>query len=134
MIKFDEKLVGVWFLATTRTEDWMCAVREIEPEKTYEVIYRFRYYSKESTDPFDEKDGKSWYEGSVQGTRHYVISVMRAVTAMMELAGTVGKTYEILNENGIGDFQKRFMDAPFVFVKQMPKAEFDAKVRDAEEH
>ena len=125
MIKLDEKTVGVWFLNTTETQDWLCTIREIEPDAKYEIVYRFRYYADNgSRDPFDGSDQKNWYKGAGKMTRHYAISSMRFMMEQLKAAGAVGDPYELLMENGdVEAFFREFQKAPFVFAKQISKEE-----------
>jgi hypothetical protein len=75
MIVIDEKLVGMWQVGLPKS-DWLAGVREIVPEEKYELVYRFRYYKDEKV--FESQDTKNWYKAEVTGSRHYVISSIRA--------------------------------------------------------
>lgn len=110
----DEKIVGVWFLATMETQDWMASVREIEPDTKYELVWRFRYYNDDKV--FDSEDRKSWYQGTVSGTRSYVIAAIRKTAEMIATISPY-PLYEVLNDKGIDDFMRRFQDMPFVTVR-----------------
>lgn len=114
-IQLDDKIVGIWFLETMPGQDWMASLREIEPDKKYELVYRFRYHKDDK--PFDSADEKSWYSGKVEGTRQYAILGLREAGKQMERVAT-GKLYEYLNDKGFDDFWKRFQDAPFVFLRR----------------
>lgn len=118
----DEKLVGVWYLQTTTTQDWMAVIRELVPEQKYELTYRFRYYKDDKA--FDSEDEKSWYRGEISGTRNYVVFGLRSAAEMMATAA-VGKVYEYLNDGDFSAFVKRFQDAPFVFARQVSKEEYE---------
>ena len=117
MIIMDEKLVGLWYMQTTEEQDWLLGIREVEPDKKYEVVYRFRYYEDESV--FNSDDRKSWYEGTVSDTRKNVIIKIREMAKIMNSAA-VGKLYEYINDKGIDDFTERFKKAPFVHFKVEP--------------
>jgi len=130
MIKFDEKIVGVWYLQTTETQDWLCAIREIEPDQKYELTHRFRYYKDDKA--FDSKDKKNWYRGTITGTRHYVLEVMKPLVQDLKELGAVGEPYELINNGDYDDFLRRFQDAPFVYAKQVSKEEAEKMME--EEH
>jgi hypothetical protein len=119
VILFDEKIVAVWFLALDNKRDWMAAVREIEPDAKYELVYRFRYYVDDKT--FDSEDKKNWYKGEITGTRNYVLLSMRSVAEMLKAGTSDGPLYEVVNDKGLADFLRRFQDMPFAFVRREGK-------------
>jgi hypothetical protein len=116
-IVIDEKLVGVWFLATIiGHQDWLAAVSVIEPDVKYKLTYRFRYYKDDKA--YDSEDKKNWYEGEVTGTRAYVVASIRSVARELERRAD-GKLYEIMNESGdMQEFMRKFADMPFAYVRQ----------------
>ena len=116
-IVIDEKLVGLWFLPTiSGHQDWLAAVRVIEPDVKYELTYRFRYYKDDKA--YDSEDKKNWYEGEVTGTRAYVVASIRSVARELERRAD-GKLYEIMNESGdMQEFMRKFADMPFAYVRQ----------------
>lgn len=116
MIVFDEKIVGAWFISTIpNSQDWLAAVREIEPDEKYELIYRFRYYKDDKH--FDSDDTKNWYKGELHGTRSYMILSMRSVAE--RLAGVNhAKVYETINDRGIVQFLRDFEAQPFAFARR----------------
>lgn len=128
MITCDEKVVAIWFINTTETQDWMACLREVKPEEEYELIYRFRYYKDDKA--FDSEDEKSWYKGRITGTRAYVLASTRAVAKIME-EFAAGKLYELVNEGDYEAFVKKFMDAPFVYAKQVSKEEYEKHEKEA---
>ncbi|HTF64900.1 MAG TPA: hypothetical protein VK638_19660 [Edaphobacter sp.] len=120
MIVFDEKIVGVWYLETIPGyQNWMAAVRELEPERKYEVTYRFRY--QEDDKVFDSKDRKSWYRAETSQTRAFVVAGIRNAARKLEEVSKGGKLYELMNDGDFGKFQREFQDLPFVFVRQEKK-------------
>jgi hypothetical protein len=123
MIVFDEKIVGVWYLVTILDkQDWLAAVREIEPDAKYELIYRFRYYKDDKA--WDSADKKNWYKGELTGTRNYVVMSLRSVAKRLESVSVAGiPLYELLNENDIDKFMREFQDAPFVMAKMLSNEE-----------
>lgn len=116
----DEKTVGIWFLPTTENQDWMATVREIEPDAKYELVYRFRYYKDDKV--FDSEDEKNWYKATATGTRAFVLAGIRMAASMMA-EHAIGKLYEIINDGDFAEFSRKFMDAPFVFARQVTKEE-----------
>lgn len=119
MIEMDDKIVAIWFLSTTPEQDWMAAVRVIEEDRKYELVYRFRYYKDDKV--FDSDDKKNWYKGEITATRSYVIAALRLVGQTMASAHG-NQLYELLNEDGdIGKFMREFEKMPFAFVRMEPK-------------
>jgi hypothetical protein len=121
VIIFDEKIVGIWFLSTIpNKQDWLAAVREIEPDAKYELTYRFRYYKDDK--PFDSEDKKNWYQGQLTGTRLYVIAAMRSVGN--KLAGVAHQPlYEVMNDRGVNQFMRDFEKQPWAFARRMSQEE-----------
>jgi hypothetical protein len=119
---FDEKTVGIWFVSG-HGHDWLCNVREIMPNDEYRIIYRFRYYTdKKHSNPFESKDKKNWFHATAKKkTRAYAISAARAMAQSIAEVEGVEKPYELLNNGDYKDFVKKFLDAPFVFAKMVPK-------------
>ena len=121
MIIFDEKIVGVWFLSTIKNkQDWLAAVREIEPDAKYELVYRFRYYKDDK--PYDSADTKNWYKGEITGTRSYVIAAIRSVAAKLAWAARQ-PLYEVMNDRGLNQFMRDFEKQPWAFARMMSKEE-----------
>jgi hypothetical protein len=118
----DEKMVGIWYLHTLPTQDWMATVRELVPDEKYELTYRFSYYKDDKV--FDSDDKKNWYRGEVSGTRNYVILSLRSAAKMLAMVA-VGKVYELLNDGDLKEFMNKFQDAPFVFMRQVSKEEYE---------
>lgn len=116
-IVIDEKLVGIWFLATiSGHQDWLAAVSVIEPDVKYKLTYRFRYYKDDKA--YDSEDTKNWYEGEISGTRAYVVAAIRMVAKTLESKAD-DKLYEIMNESGdMQEFMRKFADMPFSYVRQ----------------
>jgi hypothetical protein len=112
----DEKIVGIWYVRLTETSEWMAALRELVADEKYELVGRFRYYKDDQV--FDSKDEKSWFRGTATGTRNYCILGLRETAKSLEaLSGR--ESYEIVNDHGLEEFQKEFMKAPFVYVRQV---------------
>jgi hypothetical protein len=119
-LALDDKIVGVWFLATGPGVDWMASVREIQPDERYQLSYRFRYHKDDK--PFDSDDEKHWYKAEIRATRQYVILGIRSTGKQLEAMGAESPLYEYLNDKGFDEFWERFQNAPFVFVRQEKKA------------
>jgi hypothetical protein len=113
----DEKIVGIWYLSTIpNAQDWQAAVREIEPDNKYELVYRFRYYKDDKV--FESEDRKSWYKGTITGTRSFVIANIRHVAKMLkDSTHTQEKVYEVINENDYQKMLREFMDWPHVYSR-----------------
>lgn len=132
MIKLDEKTVGIWYMQTTPTSDWLCSIREIEPDAKYELDYRFRYYEDDKA--FDSKDRKSWYKAEVTATRHFAIVSIRTVANEMHKAGATGEVYELINEGDFDAFSKKFLDAPFAYARAATKEEAEEAMMKEKQH
>jgi hypothetical protein len=52
-------IYGIWFVGDGVAADWLCQL--FRRPGMWILEYRFRYYSAESQDPFDDKDRKSWH-------------------------------------------------------------------------
>jgi hypothetical protein len=115
-MRLDEKTVGVWVLQTTPTQDYMAMLREIVPEEKYELEYRFRYYTDEKI--FDSDDKKSWWRGTVSGTRNDVLLGVREVLKQMERFA-VGPTHELLNDGDLRAFAEKLGDLPGLHLRQL---------------
>jgi hypothetical protein len=123
MITMDSRIVGVWYMQTTPTSDWMAGVSEVVPDKEYELNYRFRYYDgDQKKDTFEDGDTKHWYGGTIHETRENVIAGVRMCAKQMETLA-VGQLYEYLNHGDIDEFMERFMKAPFVHAKKVTAEE-----------
>lgn len=117
----DEKIVGIWFVQTLETQDFMLSLRELESEKLYEFVYRFRYYDTITDgNPFNLQDRKSWYEGRVAASRQKSIEKMQFVVNMLTLTAGVTQ-YALFNDKGFEDFAKRLKEQPFVHGKWVTK-------------
>jgi hypothetical protein len=116
MMTMDEKIVGVWYLNTIQNhQDWMAAVREIEPDEKYELTYRFRYYKDDKA--FDSEDKKNWYSATCTGTKSYVIASIRFVAKQLEQKADGQPLYELINDHGYDRFIREFQDMPFVYMR-----------------
>jgi hypothetical protein len=124
LITFDEKIVAVWFVLTIPDrQDWLAAVREIEPDAKYELTYRLRYYKDDKA--FDSNDKKNWYGGTVTGTRNYIILSMRKVADMLASVSKA-KVYEVVNDKGLDQFLRDFQDQPYAFARMVVAGGADA--------
>jgi hypothetical protein len=119
-IEFDEKIVAIWYVSTVPDkQDWMAALREVEPDQKYLLKYRFRYYKDDKV--FDSDDKRNWYEGFCTGTKNYCVLSIRAVAAQLAKTANNARVYETLNEGDYNDFMKRFEAQPFVFMRRETK-------------
>jgi hypothetical protein len=117
VIELDEKIVAIWYLQITNTQDWMAAIREIEPEEKFELTYRFRYYKDDKA--FESKDKKNWYKGTIGGSRAFVIGSLREIAKVLAATSSGGELYELINDKGAEDFLHRLQDMPFAYVRMM---------------
>lgn len=114
-----DKTVGLWYLQTTPKQDWVGTLTEVEPDKEYELIYRFRYYKDDKA--WDSADEKSWYKATITGhDKDYCIESVRTMINILAAAAQSEKPVEFLNTNGAEDLMNRFMAAPFVSAKTIP--------------
>jgi hypothetical protein len=121
-IIIDEHLVGIWFCVVSEASDFMAGLREITPDAEYQLDYRFRYYSPESTDPWDGKDEKHWFGGRLKTNRNDALAGMRKVTkALLEAVGSSGELWEAVNDGDFDKFMAAFMVAPWAHFKEMPQ-------------
>jgi hypothetical protein len=126
MIVFDEKILAAWFIKLGPDQDWLCGLRELEPDAKYEINYRFRYYTDDEV--FESKDVKNWYHGEVTGTRNYCVFAIRSLCEQMAAVapkqpedGAIGRVYEcLMDEKGLSDFLRRWQEFPFVYMRQNP--------------
>lgn len=101
MIRLYEKTVGVWYLSLDPGKlDLMLTVNEVEPDKQYQVDYRFRLYNSKRL--FDSDDTIHWYHFTGTGTKEKTLQTVRLLfESQKKLSGINGEYHEILNE---GDF------------------------------
>jgi hypothetical protein len=121
MITFDEKIVGIWFLGTVNGhQDWLAALRELEPDRRYELTYRFRYHDDDKV--FDSKDRKNWYRGEIANTRAFAIAGIREAVRQLASASD-GKPCELMmnEERDVEKFFLEFEKLPFVFARMEKK-------------
>jgi hypothetical protein len=112
----DEKTVGIWIVALPETGDWMAHIRELAPDEKYALVYRFRYTVDDKI--FDSADQKHWYEGTLSGTRHYVVQSFRAVANQMASCART-QVHEVLMENrDTSAFLRRLESLPCIFARR----------------
>jgi hypothetical protein len=118
VIEIDEKTVGLWSLTTAAKTDFLAVICEIEPDKKYKLTYRFRYHKDDGV--FESKDEKHWYEGTLSGTRSYVVLTFRNIAK--EMAMVAGEPlYEVMmDERGPDDFTRRLQDLPGAYARYQP--------------
>lgn len=72
-IKEGRYFAHIWFVGGGKAGvDWMGALWRETDSTEWHLQYRFRYYSKESKDPFDQKDRKSWHHMKGPGPEEQV--------------------------------------------------------------
>lgn len=120
MIEITDKTVGLWFIEWEGV-DWLAHLKEVLPEKKYELTHRFRYHKDDKV--FDSEDEKRWYQGTLTGTRPFVLLNLRELAKKIkdEIHGV--QVYEyLMDDKGVDDLMRRFTGAPFAYAK-MEKAE-----------
>lgn len=120
-IVLDESVRGLWYCLTIPDEqDFLLALKRIA-EKHYEITYRFRYYN--SSDPFDEEDKKSWYQGEIKGiSEEDVIAKIHDdfMPAVMNATAFIngGEFTELLRgDRSFDEFMEEFMKQDFVHTQ-----------------
>jgi hypothetical protein len=119
-IILDEKVVGLWnFHLRIPEGDYLAAIRELVPEEKYELTYRLRYYKDDKV--FESKDEKHWWQGTLSGTRNYVVLGFRSAVEILAQVQR-SEVYEVLNETGdLREFMKRVERLPSMFLRQESK-------------
>lgn len=128
-IIFDENTVGVWYVAFPG-KDWMAGVtREGDG---FLLQYRFRYYH-DPLDPWDGKDEKSWYSGTLTGAREVVIDKMREMCIVLMATGGGENLYECVRalDEPFDQFMERFKQLPFVHMRTCTEEEYRQRCGDA---
>lgn len=120
--EFDETIVGIWFV-TIPDGDMLASVSRLSA-RSFKLVYRFRYYDKEKTGPFDGKDKKNWYEGIIKDSDEaQVIESITTATKILAAAGD-NKRYELLRgSKTFEEFKAAFFKLPFVHARQATDAE-----------
>lgn len=130
MIILDSQTVGIWFVVPGPGVDWMASVREVTPNEEYQITYRFRYHKDDKA--FESADKKSWFKGTCEGTRAFVIAAIKSMAE--QLRGPCEEpVYEMLNDGDVDEFFRKFRDAPFVYVRHGTKEQTE-QVRKKMEH
>jgi hypothetical protein len=106
----------------------MGAIRELIPNEKYLLTYRFRYYKDDKV--FDSEDTKNWYEGTVSGTRNYVVQSFRQVANKLA-AKAIEPLYELMNDGDLGAFVKKIDDARFMFRRRVSQEEWERMEKEA---
>jgi hypothetical protein len=95
--------VGFWFVGGS-DRDWFACVYREQGQTNWILVHRFRYHSDESTDPFDNKDKKNYYQSSADGN---VKDEKQVIEDMNKLASVVGLQFgakvEFVPVSGDGD-------------------------------
>lgn len=86
-VSADDHVHGIWFCSDHATVDWMCEM--FRHAGKWRFQYRFRYYAEDSTDPWDDRDRKSWYAGTAESgsdaERDKMIAVINMVAGLTEI-------------------------------------------------
>lgn len=110
-----DKTVALWFATLTPTSDWLAVLSEADDGFLFE--YRFRYYA-DNSDPWSDKDRKSWYAGTIKGlNRDDVLSKVRHVAALLTQVAA-GELEEIVMHNrDVNAFVKQLSTKPWAHMK-----------------
>lgn len=115
-IVLDEKTVGLWMVAPGPGQDWLASLREIEPDRTYELLYRFKYFQGDYN-PFNDEDEVNWYGGTIKGTKNFVIAGVRHAAKTLERGGD--RLCEILNDGDIKKLVRKLQETPGIYCRMV---------------
>jgi hypothetical protein len=119
-IIFDEKIVGLWNFPITIpiVGDYLAGIRELVSDEKYELTFRLRYFKDDKV--FESKDEKHWYQGTLSGTRNFVVGSFReAVKMLAAMQQAEEQITEVLNEKrDLRDFMKRVERLPFMYLRR----------------
>lgn len=105
MVEFKKEnyFIGFWFVGGS-DRDWLACVYKEEGQTNWHLVHRFRYHNSESTDPFDGKDKKNFYQSSADGKEK---DEKQIIDDMNKLAAVVGLQFgvkpEFVDVHGDGD-------------------------------
>jgi len=126
-MELSENTIGIWYVQTSETSDWLMTVNE--DNESYDMTYRWRYYEDDKN--FDSDDRKTWYSGTIAKTttsREKLLAGMRGTVELMLKFPEAGKSWELLVEDhDIKAFMKKFESLPFVHMEVMPIKEAEEK-------
>lgn len=119
MIVFNEKIIGVWFIALAPgSQDFLGALYTAE-DGELEFKYRFRYYH--SDDPHDPKDKKKWYilrsKKDLQQTKEQMLSNIRTLVHILEV-DSGQKADEIMYKGDYQAFFDEFASKPWAHMSE----------------
>lgn len=83
--------IGFWFVGG-KDQDWLACVYREQGQTNWHLVHRFRYHNSASTDPFDNKDKKNFYEMGVDGNQK---DEKQIIEDMNKLAAVVGLKMEV---------------------------------------
>lgn len=118
----DDSIVAIFFLGAAPVPgvDWMMSVNEVQPNKAYKLVWRFRYYN--TADPFDTKDKKNWYEGEVSATRAKALAGAQTVAHEIRNLSSKPELYHAIvrgESETVKSFLDRFTKLPFVHSRPL---------------
>ena len=132
MIEITERSIAFWYVQG-KGMDWLAHVATTDEPDGFVLTYRFRYYVEKmewDEKEWDSKDKKNWYECKAKGVAK-VIEVTRllagAIKARAQADGR-GEMWELMRGTGtLKNFMAQYAALPFVHMKQLSKAEFEAE-------
>jgi len=95
--------IGFWFVGG-KDQDWFACVYRETGQSDWHLVHRFRYHSDASTDPFDDKDKKSYHAATLDGKAKDEKQIIQDVD---KVAAVIGMRFdakpEFVDVHGDGD-------------------------------
>ena len=124
MVEFKQTnyFIGFWFVGG-KDQDWFACVFREQGQTDWRLVHRFRYHNDASTDPFDNKDKKSFYDASLDGKAKNENQIIEDVNKVAKLIGMRFETKpEFVDVRGDGDRALfRLAMQPWAHVKREKK-------------
>jgi hypothetical protein len=123
-IEITEGTIGIWYTELPNNEgNWMAGAKR-DPDGTYDVTYRFRYYRDEKT--FESSDERRWEGFKIDSKKSDAVTrITSSLRFVQQHLG--GNSYEVLRGTGsIKQFMEEFEKLPFVHVRRMSKKECES--------
>jgi hypothetical protein len=122
--------LGIWYLydavnPAMQNQDWLATVFRDDGDARWHIRYRHKYYN--SPDPFDEKDRRSSYSGTIAPcSEQIILNTMDAIVNKMIEIGGFRKDFIYIGSVDPEAITDRLKDRPWVHRKILEKtpAEF----------
>lgn len=123
--------VGMWYLPLNKESDWS-GVLQKKGHSECHLVCRFRYYSADSSSPFDGKDRKSWYTMVIKQSPAESIAAVRFFVDFLRKQYGLSTPYdEVLNAGNLEDFMQQITSRPWAHSSTEPvNQEQAAKLED----